>query len=91
MDTGSTVNSHYGREDLLDGILAALEAAGKRLDRLTVEDLAPLEEFHIGGRRALLSLDDLMGERFRQMTDNLLRNLEESRAEVVRGVLVLTA
>jgi len=37
-------------------ILAALERAGKDLDRLTPEDLAPIDEFHIRGREATLEL-----------------------------------
>ena len=58
MDHKSAVNSHYGREGLLNGILAALESAGKNLGRLTIDDLAPLEEIHIGGRKATLELAD---------------------------------
>ena len=37
-----------------------------------------------------LSLIDLMGDRFPSMAANLLKNLEEDRAAVVRGILVLT-
>lgn len=51
-----TVQAHYTRSGLGGLILAALEAAGKDLDRLTPEDLAPIDEFHIRGRAATLEL-----------------------------------
>ena len=35
------IQAHYGRPDVGSVILAALEKAGKDLDRLTPEDLAP--------------------------------------------------
>jgi ubiquinone/menaquinone biosynthesis C-methylase UbiE len=37
-------------------ILDALAAAGKDLDKLTPADLAPVDEFHIGGRPATIEL-----------------------------------
>jgi ubiquinone/menaquinone biosynthesis C-methylase UbiE len=46
------VSQHYTIADLESRILAALEAAGKDLDALTVDDLAPVDEFHIRGRAA---------------------------------------
>ncbi|HEY7674898.1 MAG TPA: methyltransferase domain-containing protein [Burkholderiales bacterium] len=51
-----TVQAHYTRSDLGSLILAALENAGKDLNRLTPEDLAPIDEFHIRGRAATLEL-----------------------------------
>lgn len=51
-----SVQAHYTRSDLGSLILAALEKAGKNLDRLTPEDLAPIDEFHIRGRAATLEL-----------------------------------
>ncbi|MEN8133328.1 MAG: class I SAM-dependent methyltransferase [Pseudomonadota bacterium] len=48
----STVAQHYGDEGLLARILAGLKAAGADLNRLQPDDLAPVEEFHIGGRKA---------------------------------------
>lgn len=51
-----TVEAHYTRPELGGAILAALEQAGKDLDRLTPEDLAPIDEFHIRGRVATLEL-----------------------------------
>ncbi len=41
---------------LREAVLAALEAAGKDLRRLTPDDLAPLDEAHIRGRQATLEL-----------------------------------
>jgi MPBQ/MSBQ methyltransferase len=50
------IQTHYGRPDVGSVILAALEKAGKDLDHLTPEDLAPVDEFHIRGRAATLEL-----------------------------------
>jgi SAM-dependent methyltransferase len=50
------VQIHYTRSDLGDAILAALESAGKDVNRLMPEDLAPIDEFHIRGRAATLEL-----------------------------------
>jgi MPBQ/MSBQ methyltransferase len=52
----ATVQAHYARSDLGGLILAALEMAGKDLNRLTPEDLAPIDAFHIRGRAATLEL-----------------------------------
>jgi SAM-dependent methyltransferase len=52
-----TVIQHYaGGRDLVARALEVLRTAGKDLDRLTVDDLAGLDEFHIRGRDATLSL-----------------------------------
>jgi len=51
-----SVNAHYDRKDLGAKILEALEKAGKDVKALTVEDLAPIEEFHIGGRKPTMEL-----------------------------------
>ena len=50
------IQTHYTRSDLANVILAALEKAGKDVSRLTPEDLAPIDEFHIRGRAATLEL-----------------------------------
>lgn len=47
-----TVASHYGDGDLWTRIRAGLEAAGVPLDPLHPDDLASVDEFHIGGRKA---------------------------------------
>jgi ubiquinone/menaquinone biosynthesis C-methylase UbiE len=50
------IQTHYARPDIGSVILSALEKAGKDLDHLTPEDLAPIDEFHIRGRTATLEL-----------------------------------
>jgi SAM-dependent methyltransferase len=50
------VAEHYARRDLGSAILAALEAAGKNVDRPSLEDLAPFDEFHVRGRPATAEL-----------------------------------
>jgi SAM-dependent methyltransferase len=54
--SAAAVNQHYGRPDLGAAILAAVRAAGKDPDQLTVDDLAPATEFHSGGQEATLEL-----------------------------------
>jgi len=58
---GNPVETHYGRSDLGEAILAALKAAGKDLDHLTPDDLAPIDEFHGGQRPATIRLAELVG------------------------------
>jgi ubiquinone/menaquinone biosynthesis C-methylase UbiE len=52
MNRPDDVSSHYSMGDLGDRILQALTAAGKDIDNLAVDDLAPVDEFHIRGRMA---------------------------------------
>lgn len=52
----SRVEAHYQNESLEADILAALVAAGKDLNNLKPEDLAPFDEFHIRGRKATLEM-----------------------------------
>jgi len=52
MSFDKAVSGNYLHGDLLNAILAAITKLGKTVDRLTVEDLAPVDEFHIGGRLA---------------------------------------
>jgi ubiquinone/menaquinone biosynthesis C-methylase UbiE len=56
----ATVTAHYSRGDLGETILRALAAAGKDLDRLTPDDLAPVDEFHGRGRAATVELAGLV-------------------------------
>ncbi len=51
-DIEAAVARHYGGAGLLARILAGLEASGADLDSLRPDDLAPVDEFHIGGRDA---------------------------------------
>ena len=48
----SVVPEHYGRGgELLNTILKELRKIGT-LDKITIDDLAPMDEFHVGGREA---------------------------------------
>ncbi len=60
-DHVTRVNEHYGREGPAARILGALEAVGKGSGDLSVEDLFPIEDLHIGGRKATLELARLAG------------------------------
>lgn len=51
-DLESAVARHYGVAGLTERILAGIAAAGLDANRLKPEDLAPIDEFHIGGRAA---------------------------------------
>jgi ubiquinone/menaquinone biosynthesis C-methylase UbiE len=50
------VAQHYGKGGLLDRILAALAAAGKDIDHLTIDDLSAIDEFHSRRRLATAEL-----------------------------------
>ena len=52
MSTEQQVSQHYTHGALEHAILEALKVAGKHSDRLSHADLAPVDEFHIGGRQA---------------------------------------
>ena len=54
------VAQHYGVTDLLERIFKGLEAAGTDLNCLQPEDLAPVDEYHIGGREATAHAIDKM-------------------------------
>jgi SAM-dependent methyltransferase len=50
------VAQHYGKDGLLDRILEALTQAGKDISHLTIDDLAPVDEFHSRRRLATQEL-----------------------------------
>lgn len=52
----NNVVRHYARQDLGEVILTALGKAGKDLNNLKPMDLAPLDEFHVRGRKATIEL-----------------------------------
>jgi ubiquinone/menaquinone biosynthesis C-methylase UbiE len=54
MSNEQHVARHYARNGLEQVVLDALRAAGKDPDHLTHADLAPVDEFHTGGRRATI-------------------------------------
>jgi SAM-dependent methyltransferase len=59
--TVSESSAHWDRPGLGSAILDALAAAGKDLDALTVDDLAPADQFHGGGKPATLRLPRAAG------------------------------
>jgi SAM-dependent methyltransferase len=50
MSESNLVADHYTRHDLLRAIRDGVEKLGKTPETVTLEDLAPVDEFHIGGR-----------------------------------------
>ncbi len=67
--SAAAVESHYTRSNLENTILTALRNAGKNVDQLTVDDLAPIDEFHTRGREATANLASLLN-------NNLLPNFK---------------
>ena len=55
-DGSAEIERHYGRGGLLDRILTALKEAGKDIDRLTIDDLSPIDELHSRRRLATKEL-----------------------------------
>jgi SAM-dependent methyltransferase len=54
------VETHYTRSVIGETILAALKAAGKDIEHLTIEDLAPVDEFHSRRRLATVELATML-------------------------------
>lgn len=66
MPTQQDVTKHYTHGDLVAAIRSGIESLGKKINSVTVDDLAPVDEFHIGGRQAsedFLSQLDLTPEK----------------------------
>ena len=63
MEIEQAVARHYAHGSLEETILDALAAAGKDLKRLTPKDLAPVDEFHVGGRQATMAFAEQFGLR----------------------------
>ena len=61
MAVAPAVEAQYSRGDLRSRIESALQAAGKSAERLRLDDLAQLDEFHLLGRPATLALARLAG------------------------------
>lgn len=55
------VARHYARESLEQAIDAALRQAGRNPAQLAADDLAAIDEFHLGGRPATLALAEDLG------------------------------
>lgn len=54
----SAIAEHWGRCDVYGLIVSALAKAGKSLEALTVEDLAPIDHYHARGFPATVELAD---------------------------------
>ncbi|GFE65733.1 class I SAM-dependent methyltransferase [Litoreibacter roseus] len=52
MDYAEKISNHYAHGNLVSAIKAGLAAHGIKPDNARVEDLGPVDEFHIGGRIA---------------------------------------
>jgi SAM-dependent methyltransferase len=52
MSVQADVSRHYTHGGLIEAIRAGIALLGKPADTVTADDLAPVDEFHIGGRRA---------------------------------------
>jgi SAM-dependent methyltransferase len=65
------VSDHYTHGDLLGAIKASVIKLGKSTESVTIEDLAPVDEFHIGGRLA---------------TDNLVNQLNFSEKDHILDI-----
>ncbi len=61
MSVEREVSDHYAHGALIAAIEAALAASGIERDAVTVADLAPVDEFHIGGRAATVELARQLG------------------------------
>lgn len=61
MTSFDEVADHYGDHSLLDTISTGVMKLGKTTRELTIEDLAPVDEFHIGGAAATRAFLDKLG------------------------------
>ena len=59
MPTQQDVSHHYTRGNLVAAIRGGVEALGKTINSITIDDLAPVDEYHIGGRQAS---EDFLGQ-----------------------------
>ena len=59
MNIDSLVDKYYGFGGIMEKIEAGLNLAGKDVNSLTVDDLAPIDEFHIRGRESTLEVAEL--------------------------------
>ncbi|MFM9943130.1 MAG: class I SAM-dependent methyltransferase [Hyphomicrobiaceae bacterium] len=55
------IAKHYTHGDLIEAIRAGIVTQGKTPETMTIDDLAPIDEFHIGGRRASEDFLDQLG------------------------------
>lgn len=58
MPVDSLITNHYTHGSLLHSIRDGVKALGKTVDTIHIDDLGPVDEFHIGGRIATQSFLD---------------------------------
>jgi hypothetical protein len=63
MPAQTDVSRHYTHGSLTDAIRDGLASLGKAPGTVTVDDLAPVDEFHIGGPKASEDFLDQLGFR----------------------------
>jgi len=63
MTIEQTIAQHYTHGSLEAAILDGLRRSGKDPNRINPDDLAPADEFHIGGRQATMEFADQLGLR----------------------------
>jgi MPBQ/MSBQ methyltransferase len=51
-----SISRHYGRTGLSGAFIAALRAAGKSTDSPSIDDLVPVDQFHIRGKESMLKI-----------------------------------
>lgn len=54
------VAAHYGKTGLMEAIIAGLAKLGVDPEKPSVEDLAPVDEFHTAGRKATLKVFEMI-------------------------------
>ena len=83
-------NAYWGRDGIERTILDALAAAGKNTDTLTVDDLAPADQFHSGGKGATERLARMANVLGRTKTPPRLKKLfkdkETQRSELLSQI-----
>ena len=50
------VSKHYTHGDLTEAVRSGLTSQGKSTDTVMIDDLAPVDEFHIGGPQSIRGL-----------------------------------
>ncbi len=55
-DIDARIDKHYGFGGIMEKIEAGLKAAGKDVNSITVDDLAPIDQFHTRGRDSTLEV-----------------------------------
>ena len=66
MPTQQDVSKHHTHGNLVAAIRGGIESLGNTINSVSVDDLAPVDEYHIGGRQAsedFLSQLDLTPEK----------------------------